>query len=60
MRKGNHRMKKKMKEEALRVISKIALQTAKEEVNSACMYLGYQPKMPEDALKLKRNKQMKE
>lgn len=53
-------MKKKMKEEALRVISKIALQTAKEEVNSACMYLGYQPKVPEDALKLRRNKQMKE
>lgn len=48
-------MKKKIEEKALKIISRMALGTARKEVNSACMFLGYQPKIPESALKLRQN-----
>lgn len=53
-------MKKKFEEKALRIVSRMALETAKKEVNSACMYLGYQPKIPESALKLRHNEKITE
>lgn len=43
-----------MKKNILNVISKAALNTAKKEVNSACICIGYQPKAPHNAEKLKK------
>ncbi len=48
-------MKKTLKETTLQFISKVALGTAKKEVNSACMCLGYQPKLPESVNKFKKH-----
>lgn len=48
-------MKKTIREKILEGISKAALHTAKVEVNSACMFLGYQPKIPESALKFRNS-----
>lgn len=41
-----------LRKSALKLISNAALKNAEKEVNSACMLLGYQPKMP-DKLKMK-------
>ncbi len=46
----------KMKQKALRLISKAALVNARKEVNSACAFFGYQPKMPEKLKRLKKDK----
>lgn len=39
---------------ALWAISKIAKETARTEVNSACICIGYQPRVPEAAQKLNK------
>lgn len=43
----------KIKEIGMKLLSKAVLANVKKEVNSACVFLGYQPKMPEKAKKLK-------
>ncbi|WP_312433440.1 cyclic lactone autoinducer peptide [Lacrimispora sp.] len=48
-------MKKNFKETALTLLSKAALSTSKKEANSACICIGYQPKMPESVAKFKKN-----
>ncbi len=48
-------MKKNFKETALTLLSKVALSTSKKEVNSACICIGYQPKIPESLTKFKKN-----
>lgn len=36
-------------------VASLALKTATANVNSCCMYVMYQPKLPKEALKLKRH-----
>lgn len=36
-----------LKKGSLKLLSKVALSSAKKEVDSACVLWGYQPKMPE-------------
>lgn len=38
---------KKLKNVVLKIVSDMALANAKKEANSACIFLGYQPKVPE-------------
>lgn len=47
----------KMKQKALRLISKAALANARREANSPCLLFGYQPKMPEKLNRLKKGKE---
>ncbi len=47
-------MKKIMKELPLKLVSQIALKTAQKEANSACLFLGYQPKAPDNMKKLRK------
>ncbi|MBD5543341.1 MAG: cyclic lactone autoinducer peptide [Lachnospiraceae bacterium] len=44
---------KKLNDAVLKLVTKTALASAKKEANSACMCIGYQPKMPEKVRKLK-------
>ncbi|MDE6531699.1 MAG: cyclic lactone autoinducer peptide [Lachnospiraceae bacterium] len=44
---------KKLDDVVLKLVTKTAFASAKKEANSACMCLGYQPKMPEKVRKLK-------
>lgn len=46
----------KMKQKTLQLISKAALVNARKEVNSACAFFGYQPKMPEKLKRLKKDR----
>lgn len=43
---------KKLNKMALEVLAKTAFSNAKKEANSACICIGYQPKMPEKVKKL--------
>ncbi|MBO5292868.1 MAG: cyclic lactone autoinducer peptide [Lachnospiraceae bacterium] len=43
-----------MKKEILKGISKVVLQSAKKNVNSACAVYIYQPKAPEASRKLRK------
>ncbi len=38
---------KKLKNVVLKIVSDMALANAKKEANSTCIFLGYQPKVPE-------------
>ncbi len=42
----------KVKEIGMKLLSKAALLNAKKEVDSVCVFMGYQPKMPEKVKKL--------
>ncbi|WP_276949361.1 cyclic lactone autoinducer peptide [Acetatifactor muris] len=42
-----------VKKTGTKLLSKIILANAKKEANSACIFLGYQPKMPEKVRQLK-------
>ena len=44
-----------LQRKAMKMISKMAYQTAKKEANTNCLCIAYQPKMPE-ALKLENEK----
>lgn len=44
-----------IQKKAMKMISKMAYQTAKKEANSSCLCIAYQPKMPE-ALKMQNEK----
>ncbi len=47
-------MKNEMEKKVLNVVSKLAMGTAKKTANSACVFLGYQPKLPQSVNKLKK------
>lgn len=47
---------KKSNDVVLKLLTKTALANAKKEANSACMCLGYQPKMSEKVKELKRKR----
>ena len=47
----------KIKKTSLGIISKVALASARKEVNSACVLFGYQPKMPKDLKQKIKRKQ---
>ena len=47
-------MKNEMEKKVLTVVSKLAMGSARKTANSACVFLGYQPKLPQSANKLKR------
>lgn len=48
---------KKLSDVALKLLAKTAYSNAEKEVNSACMLVAYQPKMPDKVkeLKIKNN-----
>lgn len=43
-----------MKRKSLEFVSRIVLKTAKKEANSACIFMGYQPKAPKDLKDLRK------
>ncbi|MGB8455009.1 MAG: cyclic lactone autoinducer peptide [Anaerocolumna sp.] len=47
-------MKNEMEKKVLKVVSKVAMGSAKKTANSACVFLGYQPKLPQSVNKLKK------
>lgn len=47
-------MKKDIIKEVLTKVNHIAMTTAKQSVNSTCIYIHHQPKVPESANKFKR------
>lgn len=47
-------MKKTVKELALGVIAKMALEEAKKGANSACLGIAYQPNVPDSIKKLRK------
>lgn len=47
-------MKNVMEKKVLTVVSKLAMGSAKKTANSACVFLGYQPKMPKSVNSLKK------
>lgn len=47
-------MKKQMEQKVLNVVSKVAMGTAKKTANSACMFFGYQPELPQSVSKLRK------
>ena len=46
----------KAKETGMKLLTKAALASAKKEVHSTCVFLGYQPKMPQKVRELKTKK----
>ena len=48
--------KRKNKEVALKLLAKAAYANAEKEANSACLFIGYQPKMPQKVKELKERK----
>ncbi len=47
-------MKNEMEKKVLIAVSKLAMGSAKKTANSACVFLGYQPKLPRDVTKLRK------
>ncbi len=47
---------KKITDVVLKVVAGTALNNAKKEAESACIFIGYQPKMPTKVHELKRKK----
>ncbi|WP_394522920.1 cyclic lactone autoinducer peptide [Lacrimispora sp. JR3] len=47
-------MKRQLKKLTLEMASKVIFNSAKTEVNSSCFFIGYQPKLPETAKKLRK------
>lgn len=45
-----------MKNLLVKMGKKVIAQNVKKEANSACLFIGYQPKMPDAARKLKKEK----
>ena len=43
---------KKLNDVALRLLAKAAYVNAKKEADSACLFIGYQPKMPQNVKEL--------
>jgi cyclic lactone autoinducer peptide len=47
-------MKNQMEKKVLNMVSKVAMGSAKKTTNSACVFFGYQPKLPESAKNLRK------
>jgi len=47
-------MKSQSKKLSFKIVSKAILNSAKTEVNSSCFFIGYQPKLPDNAKKLRK------
>ena len=47
---------KKQHDVALKLLAKAAYANAEKEANSACLFIGYQPKMPQKVKELKERK----
>ena len=47
-------MKSELKKVTLKIASKAILNSTKTEVNSSCFFIGYQPKLPDNAKKLRK------
>lgn len=47
-------MKTELKKLSMELMSKAILKSAAKEVNSACFFIGYQPRLPKDAMKLRK------
>ena len=43
---------KKLNDVALRLLAKAAYVNAKKQADSACLFIGYQPKMPQNVKEL--------
>lgn len=48
-------MKKEIKQFPLKLASKVIRSSAVKEANSSCFFIGYQPKLPESVMKLKKH-----
>ena len=49
---------KKLNDVALKLLAKAAYANAEKEANSACLFIGYQPKMPQKVKELKERLRM--
>ncbi len=47
-------MKNEMEKKVLTVVSKLAMNNARKTANSACVFFGYQPKLPKGSEKLRK------
>lgn len=47
-------MKNELKKLSLELVSKAILKSATKEANSSCFFIGYQPKLPKDVMKLRK------
>jgi cyclic lactone autoinducer peptide len=47
-------MKKEIEKLSLEMVSKVLLKSAQREANSSCFFIGFQPKLPETAKKLRK------
>lgn len=47
-------MKTNMRKKSLEFMSQVVLKTAEKEANSACIFMGYQPKAPKNLKNLKK------
>ncbi|WOO36379.1 cyclic lactone autoinducer peptide [Anaerocolumna sp. AGMB13020] len=47
-------MKNQVEKKVLNAVSKIAIGNAKKSANSACVFFGYQAKLPESVKELRR------
>lgn len=47
-------MKKQIEEKVLKMVSKVAYSSAKESANTACVFVGYQSKLPQSVSKLRK------
>lgn len=43
-----------MKKSLFNLVTKVVNKNLKEEVNSACIFVGYQPKMPDSVKKIRK------
>lgn len=47
-------MKNQIERKVLNLVSKVAMGTAEKTANSACIFMGYQPKQPKSVNKLRK------
>lgn len=47
-------MKNDVKKLSLELVSKVIMKSVVRDANSACFFIGYQPKLPEDVRKLRK------
>ena len=47
---------KNIKDSILKAVARVALSNAKNELNSTCTFIGYQPSMPAKVHELKQKK----
>ena len=50
------RVQNALNDVALKLLAKAAYANAEKEANSACLFIGYQPKMPQKVKELKERK----